>query len=341
MKLIDLFNHISGCSSFVLEYDPLDPAMRAAFNALAQESSGMTESSTEIPAVLVPLAKEIRGLSYEAAKRKVVAKTGSVKPGERFADDVADAVFARVQRNAQVGSTNLSDLRGRNPKRLQGDEPITLYRAAPKGATVRPGDFAAGTAHEAGFYTHGGHKIISTSVPRKDVIAVDGSSGGGQEYVYLPQGYVPPTPKEFFGSFREFYAKIQGITEMISESIQPSKRDLLDAIQHADVYGVGSWKLSDFILQDLGMMPISAIPDDVDSWLETDDADDLKSFRDGQFDIPPDTKFEPVILITTPDEDGGCQTQIGDGRGRINFANVHGLPVHVFHLIHRDCKDLL
>lgn len=163
---------------------------------------------TSIPDELRSLAKQIRGLSYEAAKRAVVAKTGSVKRGERFADDVADAVFMRLQRNSQVGQNTSEDelLRsGRGARRLDGDEPITLYRAAPKGTTIRPGDFTAGSAEEAGFYTHGGNRVQTLTVPRHDVISIDGAVGGGQEYVYLPIGYVAPAPVAYFGSFRAFY----------------------------------------------------------------------------------------------------------------------------------------
>lgn len=164
-----------------------------------------------IPPELASLAKEIAGLSYEAAKRAVVSKTGSVDADERFPDDVADAVFLRLQRNAQVGRYTEEDLQklGRGAKRLSGDGTITLYRAAPRGTTIRPGDFTAASAHEAGFYTHGGNTIQSITVPRNDVFSVEGSVGGGQEFVYLPRGYVAPTPKEYFASFKDFYRRLK------------------------------------------------------------------------------------------------------------------------------------
>jgi hypothetical protein len=161
-----------------------------------------------IPDVLELLAKAIRGRSYETAKRIIVAKVGSVQPGERFADDVADAVFLRLQRNAQVGQ-NTSEIElqqlGRGAQRLSGTDPVTIYRAAPKGAGIRPGDFVADSTTEAGFYRHGGNVILKRVVARHDLIHLNGTMGGGQEYVYLPQDHVISTPVEHFGSFRAFY----------------------------------------------------------------------------------------------------------------------------------------
>jgi hypothetical protein len=82
---------------------------------------------------------------------------------------------------------------------------VALYRAAPRGCPIRPGDFAADSAHEAGFYVHGGNVVQRMTVPRGDVFAVDGSSGGGREYVYLPRGYEAPEPVEHFTAFRDFF----------------------------------------------------------------------------------------------------------------------------------------
>lgn len=166
---------------------------------------------SEIPSVLSSLANEIRGKSYETAKRIVVSKVGSVARGERFDDDVADAVFLRLQRNAQVGAnTSEPELMasGRGAVRLTGDGTITLYRAAPKGSGIRPGDFTADTAAEAGFYRHGRNVVQSIIVPRHDVIAVKGAMGDGREYVYLPIGYEPAEPEVFFPSFKAFYDNI-------------------------------------------------------------------------------------------------------------------------------------
>ena len=163
---------------------------------------------SEIPEALRALAAQVRGRSYESAKRLIVSKVGGVGRNERFADDVADAVFLRLQRNAQVGrydSEAVVRSLGRNARRLEGEGEITLWRAAPRGAGIRPGDFAADSRHEAEFYRHGGHVIQSARVARADVLAVDGSSGGGQEYVFLPRDHVPGEAVEHFASFQAFY----------------------------------------------------------------------------------------------------------------------------------------
>jgi len=173
----------------------------------------MTDCLLPLPATLQALAGEIRGKSWEAAKRVVVAKTGSIGPYERFDDDLADAVFARVQRNAQVGRwTDEAEIfrLGRGARRLEGEGRMTVYRAAPRGGGIRPGDFAAGSAHEAGFYRHGGHVVQKAVVERRDLIAVDGSMGDGQEYIYLPEGYKAPEPVVFFQDFRGFYDAAHG-----------------------------------------------------------------------------------------------------------------------------------
>lgn len=167
-----------------------------------------TTSENDIPPALAALAAQVGKLGWEAAKRLVVSKVGSVRPGDRFAEDVADAVFLRLQRNAQVGryapESEVFNL-GRDARRLSGDDLITLYRAAPKGAGIRPGDFVADTAAEAGFYRHGGNVVQSIKVSRNTVIEVRGSSGGDREFVYLPPGYVPPPPMEWFADFKSFF----------------------------------------------------------------------------------------------------------------------------------------
>ena len=155
---------------------------------------------------LEPLARLVCGKGYEAAKRAVVAQVGSVARGERFPDDVADAVFLRLQRVAQIGQyTDEKALEYRGAKRLEGAGSIKLYRCAPPGVGIRPGDFAAGTKEEVGFYKHGKNVVQTSTVPRRDVIAVKGNCGGGQEYVLLPEGYVAPTPIEHYRSFRAFF----------------------------------------------------------------------------------------------------------------------------------------
>ena len=163
---------------------------------------------SEIPDWLGWLAREVRGRRWDSAKRAVVAKVGSVGRNERFGDDVADAVFLRVQENAQVGryASEAAVLAlGRGARRLEGPGTITLYRCAPRGAGIRPGDFASDAAHEAGFYRHGGNVLHEATVPRDEVFQVEGTTGGGREYVHLPRGYVAPVPEVPFATFAAFY----------------------------------------------------------------------------------------------------------------------------------------
>lgn len=193
VKASDIFTN--GDSIQEWGYDPADG-----------EAKFSTGDEDSIPEKIRPLADLISGKPFDAAKRHIVAQVGSVGRGEKFDDDVADAVFLRLQRNAQVGRyTDIADIAYRKPKRLEGDGEVTLYRAAPKGGGLRPGDFMAGTKNEAGYYKHGANVVQSFKVARRDVVAVEGSSGGGQEYVYLPDGYKVGEVAEYFGSFREFF----------------------------------------------------------------------------------------------------------------------------------------
>lgn len=136
--------------------------------------------------------------------------------------------------------------------------------------------------------------------------------------------------------------------EIMTEATKPPKPDdkhLLDAIDHADNWQEG-WTLKDFTLRYEGYLTVDDIGefDDTYGWLEAHEPDDLRSFRQGSFAGEP-REMPPIVLITAPDEDpddpGGdrirCHTQVGDGRGRVNFANVHGLRLHVWHLIHKKC----
>lgn len=199
-------------------------------NTLHQAARPGPPSGPEpVPACLSRLADLIRGKSFAAAKRAIVAQVGSVRPREQFDDDVADAVFLRLQRVAQVGAVaSEAELAYRGARRLTGEGTITLYRAAPKGAGVRPGDFAAGTRAEAGFYKHGGNIVQAQRVPRGDVLAVEGSSGGGQEFVHLPEGYTAPTAAVFFDTFKAFFDAVGSAEREGSGSHDDRSRNVLN-----------------------------------------------------------------------------------------------------------------
>lgn len=170
----------------------------------------MSNKEPSIPESLKHFERVIRGKSYESAKRAMVAQVGSVNPREKFNDDVADAVFLRLQHVAQVGRyASEKELAYRQAKRLEGEGDVTLYRCAPPNSRLRPGDFAASTPREAGFYKHGINTIQAFTVKREDVIAVEGAMGGGHEFVLLPKGHVAVEPLVHFKSFRDFFEEVR------------------------------------------------------------------------------------------------------------------------------------
>ena len=71
------------------------------------------------------------------------------------------------------------------------------------------------------------------------------------------------------------------------------------------------------------------------TWIQVAVPGDLRSFRDGKFEWRA-REMPPIIVVTAP-KSGVCHTQIGDGRGRVNFARAHGIRLHVWHLVHKDC----
>jgi hypothetical protein len=79
------------------------------------------------------------------------------------------------------------------------------------------------------------------------------------------------------------------------------------AIAHADACDQG-WSLNDFEIIYLGLLSAEEIDhyDDLSSWVEVTDADDLATFRNGTWDQSPDTDLPSIIVITAPDE-GRCQ----------------------------------
>jgi hypothetical protein len=125
--------------------------------------------------------------------------------------------------------------------------------------------------------------------------------------------------------------------------MQPKKEDLLDAIEHANHYGE-DWSLKDFTLKFEGMYDIEDLYefDDLSAWLETeeDDEESLEDFRGEAWAMMAKRwgkNIPPIVVITAPSE-GSLYTRIGDGRGRINYANVYGYKLPVWHLIWKHSK---
>ncbi len=131
--------------------------------------------------------------------------------------------------------------------------------------------------------------------------------------------------------------------------------DLTDAIQHANILDE-PWELADFNVKSLRDVPREKFwsIEDVDSWLDIRPEDVKGLSQEERWTVLAGFRGEawaqrakawmvedmpPIVLITTPDCNSGvCDakktyTQIGDGRGRINFAvamGLHKLPaVHM------------
>lgn len=121
----------------------------------------------------------------------------------------------------------------------------------------------------------------------------------------------------------------------------PTQKDLVEAISHADVYREG-WTLSDFRVEYRGVFHGEDLDqyDDLSGWLDLDsldDEEDLIGFR-GEAWAKRAKKWgkniPPIVVITAPDEDEGgrLHTQIGDGRGRVNYSVYSGIPLHVYEM---------
>jgi hypothetical protein len=177
----------------------------------------MNQKIQTIPDDLHALATLVKGKSLTVAKRLIVAQVGCVARAEKFDDDVVDSVFSRLQHVAQVGRyTDEADLAYRRAKRLDGEGEMTVFRAAPKGAKLRPGDFTTGTRQEAGFYKHGTNVVQKFSSLKQDLLAIEGSVGGGQEYVFLPKGCKPAEVIVHFPTFRAFFECVNPVSLVIA-----------------------------------------------------------------------------------------------------------------------------
>jgi len=120
----------------------------------------------------------------------------------------------------------------------------------------------------------------------------------------------------------------------------PKLKDLQDAIEHADIYGDQGWTIEDFNIEFLGYLGRQELNayDDIDSWLDTEEGEELNDGFRGQDWLQRANKWTqntipPVIIITAPVvSEGQLHTQVGDGRGRINYAIATGIKVPVYHM---------
>ena len=120
----------------------------------------------------------------------------------------------------------------------------------------------------------------------------------------------------------------------------PKKEDLEDAIQHADIYGDQGWVIEDFDIEFLGYLTTDEISqyDDFSSWIDVEPNEELdESFRGSEWlhrsQQWNEANTPPVIVISAPVvSENELYTQIGDGRGRINFAVSKGIKLPVYHM---------
>lgn len=130
----------------------------------------------------------------------------------------------------------------------------------------------------------------------------------------------------------------------------PSEADMEDAIQHADTMGDSGWSVKDFTLKFLGDLTPAELSqyDDISAWLDVHPSDfeglgteekfrELESFRGKDWALRArewlKTGIPPIIVIDAPDlsEPGSpYHLQIGDGRGRTNFALAFGLQIPTY-----------
>jgi hypothetical protein len=125
--------------------------------------------------------------------------------------------------------------------------------------------------------------------------------------------------------------------------MKPDIDDLNDAIQHADVYGDQEWTLADFTVVPLGEQTLARIRqhEDWGGWIDVDPRDyeglsveerlaELESFRGAAWVERArewlKTGVPPIVIIDAPTVvDYQLERQLGDGRGRVNFALAMGL----------------
>ena len=127
-----------------------------------------------------------------------------------------------------------------------------------------------------------------------------------------------------------------------SKIIKPSNRDIQDALEHAAGTFDTELNPSDFTLDFLGNLTVDQLRnyDDVNAWLDLspDDRDDYSSFRGNEWQQRSQqwlkTGIPPIIVVSTSDG-----TVIGDGRGRVNFANMLGIKLPTWELKQNDSLD--
>lgn len=126
-------------------------------------------------------------------------------------------------------------------------------------------------------------------------------------------------------------------SKLVIENKKPSKKDIIDAIEHAsEIFDIKKEKFQNAKIKFIGNLSVKEIGqyDDLSSWLELspDDYDDYESYRGKDWEQKSkqwNTEgIPPVVVVTTPQG-----SIVGDGRGRINFANMRNFKIPTWELI--------
>jgi hypothetical protein len=144
------------------------------------------------------------------------------------------------------------------------------------------------------------------------------------------------------------------LSEILFEVEQPPKpkqedmQDALEMVRESYPEEMEDKELEDFDLEYLGLLSVADIGHyaDLSSWMEEFDEDDvegMKSFRGEEWfnrmenfaknDTIPLENFAkndtipPIIVV-----EGKTFTDVGDGRGRVTYANWKNIPLHVYKL---------
>lgn len=118
---------------------------------------------------------------------------------------------------------------------------------------------------------------------------------------------------------------------------KPSNDDIYDAIETAmesypEEFDENTSR-SDFELSYLGKLSVDDLRnyDDIDSWTENvEDEDELKSFRGERWKKLSDiwgNNPPPIVVVT-----GESFSLVGDGRGRVTYANYKKIPLETWEL---------
>lgn len=121
---------------------------------------------------------------------------------------------------------------------------------------------------------------------------------------------------------------------------KPKEADMLDALEMVrESYPeeMEGKELEDFNLEYIGNLSVNEIGQyaDLSSWMEEfeeDDVEGIKKFRGAEWfnrmeNFFTNNTIPPIIVV-----EGETFTDIGDGRGRVTYANWKGIPLHVWKL---------